>query len=252
LYHTAVRIPWPILVVALTLPTAGALVYFVAADPESPLFRISYAASKLVQFALPIAVVLALDPARLRLPWGQTSGLSASKHDGSEVRRHGLVVSVAFGLVILAAILGLYFLFLRDGPLLSGVAAAVRAKVTGFGLHAPVGFIVLAVFLSIVHSFLEEYYWRWFVHAGLRERLSWIWAIVLSSSAFAAHHVVVLDVYFPGRFWTATLPFSLGVAVGGVCWAWLYDRFGSLAAPWIAHVLADVALMAVGFDLLYR
>ena len=61
----------------------------------------------------------------------------------------------------------------------------------------------------------------------------------------------MLDVYFPGRFWTATIPFSLGVTFGGVIWAWGYDRFGSLAGPWTAHIGADVGLMAVGYDLLF-
>ena len=77
-------------------------------------------------------------------------------------------------------------------------------------------------------------------------------AIVVSSLAFAAHHVVVLAVYFPDRFWTATLPFALAVAVGGAAWAWLYDRYQSLTGPWVAHLLTDAAIMAVGFDLLYR
>ena len=34
-------------------------------------------------------------------------------------------------------------------------------------------------------------------------------AIPISSLAFAAHHVVVLHVYFPNHFWSATIPFSL-------------------------------------------
>jgi membrane protease YdiL (CAAX protease family) len=74
----------------------------------------------------------------------------------------------------------------------------------------------------------------------------------MSALAFAAHHVIVLYVYFPGRLWTATVPFAFAVAVGGAIWAWLYDRHQSLAGPWIAHALTDVAIMAVGFDLLYR
>jgi membrane protease YdiL (CAAX protease family) len=148
--------------------------------------------------------------------------------------------------------LGLYQLVLRDGPLVADVADAVRAKVVGFGLHSPAGFIALAIFLSITHSFLEEYYWRWFVHGGLRERVPQAIAIAVSSLAFAAHHVIVLQVYFPGRYWTATLPLSIGVAVGGACWAWWYERTGSLAGSWAAHALVDIALMAIGFDLLYR
>jgi membrane protease YdiL (CAAX protease family) len=232
-----VRLPWPVLALALALPTAGALLYFVAADPDSPLFKAAYAASKGVQFALPVVTLLAFDRARLRSVRLSTRGLGPG---------------LAFGLLTLAAILGLYHFVLMDGPLLAGVADEVRAKVDGFGLHSPAKFLLLAAFLSVAHSFLEEYYWRWFAHAGLRERMPQAAAIALSSLAFAAHHVVVLDVYFPGRLWSATVPFALGVAVGGACWAWLYDRAGSLAGPWAAHVLADVALMAVGFDLLYR
>jgi membrane protease YdiL (CAAX protease family) len=232
-----VKLSWPILVLALTLPTAGALVYFVAADPDSPAFKVSYAASKVVQFVLPVVVLLALDPGRLKAVRLSTRGLAGG---------------IAFGVLTFAAIFGLYVLALRESAVLSGLADQVRAKVSGFGLHSPAGFAALAAFLSVLHSFLEEYYWRWFVHAGLRDRLPQAPAILLSSLAFAAHHVVVLHVYFPDRFWSATLPFALGVAAGGACWAWGYDRAGSLAGPWAAHALADAALMAVGFDLLYR
>jgi CAAX protease family protein len=232
-----VRLPWTILVLALLLPTAGALVYFVVASPTDPLFRISYSASKVIQFALPVVALLALDRRRLAGVRISTRGLSA-----------GLIV----GLGITLAILSLYSLGLRNSPLLGGLRDQIHAKVSGFGLASPAGFVVIAVFLSAIHAYLEEYYWRWFVHAGLRERLSQPVAIAVSSLAFAAHHVVVLAVYFPDRFWTATLPFAVAVAVGGAIWAWLYDRYQSLAGPWVAHLLTDAAIMAVGYDLLFR
>jgi membrane protease YdiL (CAAX protease family) len=231
------RVPWPVLIVALVFPTAGALVYFVATDPESPAFRISYAASKFIQFTLPMIVIALLNQDRFRQ---------------IRLSMRGFGAGVAVGLAILAAIQAAYWLALRDSPVLSGLATAVRSKVSGFGMDTPGRFVTLAVLLSLAHSFLEEYYWRWFIHGALRERLPPATAILISSTAFAAHHVVVLHIYFPESFWSATLPFSLGVAVGGACWAWLYDRFTSLAGPWAAHALADAALMAIGFDLLYR
>jgi membrane protease YdiL (CAAX protease family) len=153
---------------------------------------------------------------------------------------------------MLLVILNVYLEVLRPKAAFAHVADAVRAKASGFGLDAPAAFVVFAAFLSIVHAFLEEYYWRWFVHAGCGDRLSQPVATAVSSLAFAAHHAVVLAVYFPGRFWTATVPLALAVAAGGAVWAWLYDRYKSLAGPWAAHILADAALMAVGFDLLYR
>jgi membrane protease YdiL (CAAX protease family) len=231
------RVPWPVLIVALALPTAGALVYFVASNPDDPLFRITYAASKVIQFALPIATLLFVARERLRSIRLSFRGVL-----------HGLLV----GFLTLTILLFVYSTVFRNTATLDGLVEVLRAKVAGFRLDSRSRFIVLTAFLSIMHSFLEEYYWRWFVHAGLREKLPPWAAIAISSFAFAAHHVVVLHVYFPDNLWSTTIPFSLGVAAGGACWAWLYDRHGSLAGPWLAHVLADVALMAIGYDLLYR
>ena len=74
----------------------------------------------------------------------------------------------------------------------------------------------MALFISVFHSLLEEYYWRWFVFGRLERSLPLAAAIGISSLAFMAHHVFVLAYYFPGRFWSAAVPFSLCVAAGGV------------------------------------
>ena len=66
-----------------------------------------------------------------------------------------------------------------------------------------------------------------------------------------AHHVIVLAVLFPGiwQFFTLALPLSLCVGVGGAVWCWLYQRTGSLYAPWISHMLIDAAIMFIGYDM---
>ncbi len=66
------------------------------------------------------------------------------------------------------------------------------------------------------------------------------------------HHVIVLWVYFPGRFAAAVVPFSLAIAFGGAVWAWLYHRTGSLLGPWLSHAIVDFAVMAIGYDLAFR
>jgi len=76
-------------------------------------------------------------------------------------------------------------------------------------------------------------------------------ALVLASLGFMAHHVIVLAVYFPGmtKFFTLALPFSLGVAIGGGVWCYVYQRSGSLLATWLSHFLIDAAIMVIGYDL---
>src|SRR5271156_4434463 len=108
-------------------------------------------------------------------------------------------------------------------------------------MDSPLRFILGSVLLSSVHALLEEYYWRWFLFGGLRRFMPVSWAVVLSSLAFAAHHVILLASFFGGISW-ATILFSLCVGVGGAAWAWIYHRSGSLLGPWLSHVLIDTGI----------
>ena len=40
------------------------------------------------------------------------------------------------------------------------------------------------------------------------------------------------------------------LVIGGAAWAWLYHRYGNLYAAWISHLIVDVALILIGYDLL--
>ena len=240
--EASAKVPAGLLLFALVFPTLAALGYFVAvprssAPEPNPFFQAVYAGAKFIQFALPVAWLLLADRSRLR---------------AIRLSFKGVLPGAAFGLFTLLGMLWLYLFVLRGSELLQGLGSEVRTKLAEMGMDSPARFVALAGFLSVIHSFLEEYYWRWFVHGGLRERLPGGAARLVSSLAFAAHHVVVLDVYLPGRFLTGVLPLALGVAVGGYVWAGLYERSGSLAGPWVAHIFADVALMAIGYDAVFR
>jgi membrane protease YdiL (CAAX protease family) len=233
---------WPIVLFALVWPTLGTTMYFVVlASPqgEAPESNIAlkafYGFSKFVQFSLPVLWL----------------GLSRQNWRFEALRSHGFGQGLAFGLLVSAAILGLYYGALQGTPYLQHTPAQLQAKLADFGADEPTRFLALAVFISFVHSFLEEYYWRWFVYGEMRQLVPIVVAMIVSSLAFMAHHVVVLAVYFPGRFLTAALPLSLGIAIGGIFWCWLYERTGSIFATWISHFLIDIAIMIVGYDLAF-
>ena len=102
--------------------------------------------------------------------------------------------------------------------------------------------------LCLAHSLLEEYYWRWFVFGQLYKNWSLSLAILVSSVGFMAHHVVLLATFF-GWGSPLTYLFSFGVAIGGAFWAWLYASSRSLLGPWLSHMLVDVAIFLIGYDL---
>jgi membrane protease YdiL (CAAX protease family) len=229
--------------VALVLPSVLIWGWYVAlarggvSGPPNPLQQVLYVVSKAVQLAFPLLFVRAIDGRwpRPRRP-----------------RREGLGLGLGFGVLVGCGILVLYYAWLAGGAMLRDVPPRLAGKVDELGVRAPAALLGMALFLAVAHSLLEEYYWRWFVYGRLRGLVSDRVAVVVSSLGFTAHHVVILNVLLPGQFMTAVLPLSLGVAVGGVFWCWLYGRTGSLWWAWLGHVLIDAALLAVAWDLLQR
>jgi membrane protease YdiL (CAAX protease family) len=123
-----------------------------------------------------------------------------------------------------------------------------KQKVSGMGVNSLWKYAALGVAYALFHSFMEEYYWRWFVFGQLERLVSTPTAIAVSALGFMAHHVIVLATYF-GWAAPATWIFSLCVAVGGAVWAWAYHRGGSLLSPWISHGFVDAAIFLIGYDL---
>jgi membrane protease YdiL (CAAX protease family) len=221
-------------VFALVLPSVITWVYFFQAEslPASAQLVV-FNAVKLVQFAFPIIWVLAVQKGSVTL---------RPQHSG------GAVLGLAFGAVVAAATFTLYLVALRGSDLLVGATEEIIGKVSGWGIDAVWKYAALGVFYSLMHSLLEEYYWRWFVFGQLRRFMPLGPAILISSLGFMAHHVLVLGKFF-GFENPATWLFSGCVAIGGAVWAWLYHRTGSLMGPWCSHLLVDAAIFTVGFDL---
>jgi uncharacterized protein len=227
---------------ALFFPTAMTWFYFVAMHQEggqdNPHVKAAFGVGKALQFGFPLAYVGCFElPSLLRRP--------------PRPKWAGLGMGLCFGALVGTAMLIVFFAGLRHSPWLEKTPAQLLSRLQQFNLATPAGFLGVALFYSIVHSFLEEYYWRWFVFGRLERYLSLAGAMLVSSLGFMLHHVVVLYVYFPGQFWLLALPFALAVAVGGAFWAWLYHTTGTLYASWLSHALVDAAIMVIGYALLW-
>lgn len=220
---------------ALLFPAVLTWVYFVVLARRSRgVQTVAYGVGKLLQFGFPLVWVAWQSRASLGWAWPRTAGLG---------------VGLAFGLAVLAAMLVGYHRWLKPSGLLAPASAAIEAKLAGFGIRRVAPYVALGVFYAVAHSFLEEYYWRWFVVEQLTHLTSSGLAIAVSAVGFTLHHVIVLGVYF-GRRSPATVFFSLAVTVGGAFWAWLYLASGSLLGPWLSHLLIDAAIFLVGYDLI--
>lgn len=218
---------------ALTFPSVATWIYFVSlANSGSTAQQTAMVVGKILQFAFPLVWLFLIRRQAFPLC----------------LRPRGVVEGLGSGLLILAVILaGYHFWFAPAGYLTAG-AEEITGKLTGMGVRTSLAYLVLSVFYSLIHSFLEEYYWRWFVFGKLRQLVPVPAAVAISSLGFMAHHVIVLAFYF-GWFSVQTILFSLAVAVAGAIWAVNYQRSGSLLGPWISHALADAAIFLVGYQL---
>lgn len=216
---------------ALVLPAAFSWLYFVAvgARPEA---RGWYAAAKGFLLVWPlIAWLLVLEFPRT------ASGLPPQ-------RLRSALAGIAAGAAVLACMAVAWSTPLGAG--LRDGADAIESKLAQFGIGRA-NYLAVAVGFSLLHSALEEYYWRWFVFGELRRaHCGWI-PHLLAAAGFALHHYVALGSYFgpATAAWMGTC-----VGCGGLIWTAMYARWRSLLGPWISHVLIDLAIFWFGYRLL--
>ncbi|MCU0532580.1 MAG: CPBP family intramembrane metalloprotease [Hydrococcus sp. Prado102] len=155
-----------------------------------------------------------------------------------------LVAGTVLGLLIFGAILAAYWFVGRNWIDLESIR--MRAQQAGTG-NASI-YLIGAIYFSFVNSLFEEYIWRWFIASKCAIIIPGIGAIFLSALLFTLHHIIGLAAYVD---WRVVLVGSFGVFVGGAIWSWSYLTYRSIWSSYISHILADLAIAIVGWQLLF-
>lgn len=223
------------LFIAICLPSLAAYGYF-ALFTSPKIVSTLYSLSKVIEFSLPLLVLYLID--RKKLTW--------RKPTATEIK-----LGLLFGSLMGGALLTVYAM-LKSYPFIAEVSPLVASKLVGFHADTPLTFLMLALFISVIHSLLEEYYWRWYVHQELQKIMNKKVSVLLSSLAFTAHHVIIINAYLPSsiRNW-GIIVFPSFVFVAGMTWAVIYDKWKSLWIPWISHIMADMAILWIGYMLVW-
>lgn len=220
--------------VAMVFPLVGALLYFVILKGTITA-RIVYGLVKLFMLAGPVVAVMSLEKEGLRL---------ASFDWKNQIR------AIPLGMLTggcIAAFMLLLYEYSALGDYVNHFAGDVRQKAEQLGFLDH--YWSFGVFLSVGHSLLEEYYWRWFVFGRLRKFVkSAVSAGLLGSLAFAAHHYVVLGCFFSPL---GAVLFGSCVAIGGCLWCWMYNRQKTLVGCWLSHAIIDMMIIYIGYRLIF-
>ena len=181
----------------------------------------------------------------LALPLAWFFWVDNGKVSFSLPKKQELVSGTILGLVMFAIILGAYELFGQHwiDP------TDVQTRAQEVGITSAKVYLLGAMYWTLVNSFLEEYIWRWFVGGKCQILIPGYGSVFLCALLFTLHHIIALAAYTQD-FLVVVLG-SLGVFLAGVVWSWCYLTYRSIWSCYVSHLLADLAIAIVGWQLLF-
>ncbi|QGX38318.1 CPBP family intramembrane glutamic endopeptidase [Permianibacter aggregans] len=155
-----------------------------------------------------------------------------------------LLVGAGSGLLMAAAIVVAFWLVgVNDSQ-----QQLVQNQLRDVGIVSPFIYLTMALYWCFINSIVEEYVFRWFIIEKSLPHLGRMMAVVLSATIFTIHHTVVVSFFLDLR---EVLLATAGVFSAALVWSWLYARYGNIWPAYISHILADVAIFVILYQILF-
>ena len=145
--------------------------------------------------------------------------------------------SALLGIAVYIIIVGGYFL-LRDHIDFSNITTSLNDSV---GVNAS-NFILVALYISIVNSFLEEFFFRGFSYNLLKSKRR-TFAYSICSIVFALYHVAMMIGWYD---WWVFVVSILALFVTGLVFHLLNERTKTIYTSWIVHMFSNLGINTVG------
>ncbi len=113
-----------------------------------------------------------------------------------------------------------------------------RSKVT------PRNFTLIGAYITFGNSFLEEFFFRGFIFLNLYKLNYKKVAYLYSSVLFGVYHISIFQTWF--NTWLIMLSL-FGLISIAIVFNWLDTKSDNFINSWIVHILADSAIILIGF-----
>ncbi len=155
------------------------------------------------------------------------------------LKKRTLIRAAVFGGMIYAVIVGGY-LITRNIIDYSNVTDTLQEN---HGITKE-NFIFVSLYISLMNSFLEEFFFRGFGFITLKQHTGRIFSYLFSPILFAVYHAGMLF----GMFSPLVLALIFfGLFVGGCIFNYLNESGGNIYTSWICHMFTNFAINTVGF-----
>jgi membrane protease YdiL (CAAX protease family) len=163
--------------------------------------------------------------------------LTTSKSNEKKSLFTGLFSGLIFFIILIAA----YFIlqsFIDFKPIISELET--KLKIT------PLNFIFIGIYITLGNSFIEEYFFRGFVFLGIYNAGKPGAAYFYSSLLFAIYHIMIFRSWFSIPLFLLAI---FGLFLVGILFNWMDTKSDNFVNSWIAHILADGAIILIGLKM---
>ena len=158
-------------------------------------------------------------------------------------KKKDFLLALLLGAGVFAVIMTAYFLC-RNYIDFSGIQESLTG---GIGVNAD-NFVYVAMYISVVNSFLEEFFFRGFAFLTLKKFASKRFAYLFSSLMFAFYHVAMMIGWYDCIVIGLCL---IGLMIGGCIFNYFDEQGNSIYLYWLIHMFANLATNTIGFMLFY-
>jgi len=149
--------------------------------------------------------------------------------------------SLLLGVLVYVLLLGLY-LVVQQFISLETIEGAISEN---FMVDRN-NFVLVALYISFVNSFLEEFFFRGFGYLKLRRSFGKGSAYVFSSLLFALYHIGMVDGWANPLITGLAI---LGLFLSGIFFNLLNDKNGNIYNSYMVHMFANFAINTIGLHM---
>ena len=102
------------------------------------------------------------------------------------------------------------------------------------------------LYIIVVNSFLEEAFFRGFLFGLFKNK--WVGAFI-ANILFSAYHIVIIGTWFNPFIFILCIS---GLVAVGLFLQWLSGKFETIAASWLVHASANIAINVIGALIIFE
>ena len=158
-----------------------------------------------------------------------------------KIDKKGILPAILMGLLVYGVIVGGYFL-LRGVFDFTKITGALTKNIGVTGKN----FIFVSIYIALVNSLLEEFFFRGFAFLTLSGITGCKSAHIFSAGVFALYHVAMMIGWFDLPLFIIVMA---GLFAGGFIFNVLNKKSGTIYPSWFLHMFANFGINTVGFIL---